>query len=250
MSTPELLSQRFRTACARVAQAVAVPRSPASARGSLHPRARFVVVCVLLSQAMHGAAAAGDDWVDWNDDVVDAAAGTAAIEPRPHLPVDPAAGGPPVPALGERLDAEETAALPTTIYPDGRGLPPGSGTAAEGAALFAGLCAQCHGPEGIGGSAPELAGGRAALDSEYPDQNIGTYWPHATTIFDFLRRSMPMFAPGSLEDDHYYALTAWLLERNGLWPSDQPLDAAGLASVKMPNRDGFDSYWPDHGVQP
>jgi S-disulfanyl-L-cysteine oxidoreductase SoxD len=149
------------------------------------------------------------------------------------------------PQLGVVLDAAAAQALPATIYPDGRGLPAGRGTVTEGAAIFAAMCVQCHGPEGQGGSAPELAGGHAALDSEYPDQNIGTYWPYATTVFDFLRRSMPMFAPGSLNDDQYYSLTAYLLERNGLWSADATLDAAALAAIRMPNRDGFDSLWPE-----
>jgi len=155
--------------------------------------------------------------------------------------------GDPLPGLGEGLGPEELADLPQTIHPDGRGLPPGSGSAARGAELYAGLCVQCHGPEGQGGSAPDLAGGRSPLDSEYPDQNIGNWWPHATTLFDFIRRAMPMFAPGSLSDADCYALTAYLLERNGLWPPGSPLDAAGLASVRMPNRDGFDAFWPDRG---
>jgi len=211
---------------------------------------RLVASLVLASPLCPFAAAAEDEWLDWDDEGAGAtSSGPAAVEARPVLPIDPA-GGAPLPALGEPLDAKAIAALPATVFPDGRGLPTGRGTVAEGASLYAGLCAQCHGPEGTGGSAPELAGGHAALDSEYPDQNIGTYWPYATTLFDFLRRSMPMYAPGSLGDDRYYALTAWLLERNGLWPADQPLDAAGLATVQMPNRAGFDSYWPDHGVAP
>jgi cytochrome c len=156
----------------------------------------------------------------------------------------------PLPGLGEPLAPDAIALLPETIFPDGRGLPPGSGTAARGAALYTRLCIQCHGPEGRGGSAPELAGGRSPLDSAYPDQNIGNWWPYATTLFDFIRRAMPMAAPGSLSDEDCYALTAWLLERNGLWPATRPLDAAGLAALRMPNREGFDSLWPDRGPAP
>lgn len=156
-------------------------------------------------------------------------------------------GETPVPALGERLDPEAIARLPQTIFPDGRGLPSGSGTVQQGALLYSRLCVQCHGPDGRGGSAPELAGGRSPLAGDYPDQNIGNWWPYATTLFDFIRRAMPMFAPGSLSDAECYALTAWLLERNGLWPQDMPLDAAGLGALHMPNRDGFDSQWPDRG---
>ena len=164
------------------------------------------------------------------------------------LPIAAFAEGP---GLGVPLTEAELAELPKTIYPDGQGLPSGEGRVAEGEAIFKAMCAQCHGPAGAGGTAPELAGGHEPLTSEYPDQNIGTYWPYATTLFDFLRRSMPMFAPGSLSDAQYYSLTAYLLERNGLWAKDAVLDAQGLAAVQMPNRAGFDSLWPEqHPVTP
>lgn len=147
------------------------------------------------------------------------------------------------PHLGRAATEADIAAWNLTIYPDGRGLPAGRGTATEGAPLFAQRCAACHGQEGIGGTADELAGGEEPLNSEYPDKNIGTYWPYATTVFDFIRRAMPMDAPGSLEADQIYALTAYLLFRNGLIGEQEEMNPTTLVAVKMPNRDGF--IWID-----
>jgi cytochrome c len=157
----------------------------------------------------------------------------------------PVAAQADAPRLGRSVPAAQVRALDRFVMPDGAGLPPGSGDVATGAALYARQCANCHGPEGVGGSADELAGGHMALDSEWPDKNIGTYWPYATTVFDFIRRSMPLTAPGSLSADEVYALTAYLLWRNAIIAEDAVLDARSLARVVMPNRDGFIRFWPE-----
>jgi cytochrome c len=125
------------------------------------------------------------------------------------------------------------------LFPDGAVLPAGRCYVAAGEVLFAARCAACHGPAGIGGVAPELAHGRADLTAEWPDKTIGTYWPFATTLFAFVRRAMPLEAPGSLTDDEVYALTAYLLHLNCLVGADAVIDAAVLAAIRMPNRDGF-----------
>lgn len=150
------------------------------------------------------------------------------------------------PHLGRPLTAAEVAAYDLTVFPDGTGLPAGHGTPAEGGALFAAHCALCHGVEGAGGTAVDLAGGRAPLDSDSPDKNVGNYWPYATTLFDFIRRAMPMTAPGSLTNDEVYALCAYILQRNGIVAEDAVLDARSLAAVQMPNRNGFISQWPEN----
>ena len=143
------------------------------------------------------------------------------------------------PRLGRPLSAAEAARWDLSVYPDGRGLPAGHGNAVEGAVLFEQKCVVCHGPGGRGATAEELAGGTAPLTDKSPDKTIGLYWPHATTIFDFTRRAMPMFAPGSLSSDEVYALTAYLLFANGLIAEAEEMNAATLPKVQMPNRNGF-----------
>lgn len=147
------------------------------------------------------------------------------------------------PRLGKLATPEEVAAWNISIFPDGTGLPMGRGSAAEGKPLFAQQCASCHGDEGIGSTGGELAGGNYPLDSGSPDKNIGLYWPFATTIFDFTRRAMPMNGPGSLSADQVYALTAYLLFRNGIIGSDDEMNAVSLPKINMPNRNGF--IWID-----
>ncbi len=147
------------------------------------------------------------------------------------------------PQLGQPATANDIAAHDTMVFPDGAGLPAGRGGVTAGAELYRSHCVACHGERGRGGLGGELAGGEAPLTGEQPDQNIGTYWPYATTLFDFIRRAMPMTAPGSLSDDEVYALTAYLLHENGIIAADAVLDAATLTAVRMPNRDGF--LWID-----
>ncbi len=151
------------------------------------------------------------------------------------------------PALGWSVSSQQLATLRPAIYPDGHGLPPGQGLAGNGARLYATQCASCHGAQGEGGTAPELVGGEGPLTRPDADKTLLTYWPYATTLFDTVARSMPPAAPGHLSADQLYALCAWLLERNGLWPADTPLDATGLASVRMPNRAGFIAHRPTDG---
>ena len=117
------------------------------------------------------------------------------------------------------------------------------GAMAIGERLFINHCAACHGPQGQGVAAG-LNGGRLVgraplLDSPWPDKTIGQYWPQASTVFDYVRRAMPLQAPGSLSADEVYALTAWLLQANGILADDAVLDALSLPQVRMPNRDGF-----------
>ena len=143
------------------------------------------------------------------------------------------------PRLGHRLTPEQAQRQSLNVFPDGRGLPAGRGTAAEGRPLFQQKCAACHGQAGRGASAEELAGGEAPLTSQSPDKTIGLYWPYATTIFDFTRRAMPLSAPGSLSNDEIYALTAYLLFENRLVGEREEMNPVTLPRVHMPNRDGF-----------
>ena len=129
------------------------------------------------------------------------------------------------------------------VFPNGEGLPEGAGTAKAGKRIYEQQCLSCHGVEGTGGSADELAGAQHSLTDDPPDKIIGNYWPYATTIFDFIRRSMPLQAPGSLNNDEVYALTAYLLVLNGIIGKDQVINKTTLPQVKMPNRAGFINFF-------
>ncbi|WP_292446517.1 cytochrome c [Methylibium sp.] len=143
------------------------------------------------------------------------------------------------PRLGQPIEAAAAARFDLNVFPDGRGLPPGRGNAVQGRALFQAQCVVCHGEGGRGASAEEVAGGSEPLTSEWPDKTIGLYWPHATTIFDFVRRAKPMTSPGSLSADEVYALTAYLLYANRVIGEHDEMNAKTLPQVRLPNRDGF-----------
>lgn len=139
--------------------------------------------------------------------------------------------------LGDALDEGES--LAPIIWPDGRGLPDGRGDASLGAVLYASHCASCHGGSGEGGSAPELVGDPASLDSEWPDRGIAPRWPVLAPLFDYLQRSMPPAAPGSLSDDDTWHLMAHLLVLNGLHDSQMPLTTDVLLDIQLPNQHRF-----------
>ena len=143
------------------------------------------------------------------------------------------------PHLGTPMTAEDIAKWDITIFPDGRGLPEGHGTAADGKVLYDKQCATCHGEGGRGGTAEELITEGGALTDEAASKAIGPYWPFATTVFDFVRRSMPPNAPGSLTPDQLYAVTAYLLAANKVIAETEEMSAKTLPAVKMPNHDGF-----------
>lgn len=142
--------------------------------------------------------------------------------------------------IGEPASPEEIRARDISVAPDGAGLPAGSGTVSRGQHLYENLCSSCHGARGEGvGSYPALAGGQGTLTSNDPKKTVGSYWPYATTVWDYIRRKMPYQTPGTLSPDETYALTAWVLYLNGIVKKNATLDAKTLPRVKMPNRDGF-----------
>jgi len=130
-----------------------------------------------------------------------------------------------------------------SVFPDGRGLPQGSGSVAEGKKIYNQQCVACHAERGAGGSGDRLANAEMGLTEEYPQKTIANYWPYATTLFDFIRRSMPMHNPGSLNDDDVYALTAYLLSLDGVIPKDAIMNRDSLPEVEMPNAKGFIEIW-------
>jgi len=150
------------------------------------------------------------------------------------------------PGLGSPASIEDVRGADLTIMPDGEGLPTGSGDAAAGVRLYRMHCQACHGERGVGGSNDVLAGGRGSLTSTAPLQTIGSYWPYATTIFDYVRRAMPYPTPGALNDAEVYALTAYLLYVNDIIGEREEMNAETLPAVRMPNRDNFDpAFDPD-----
>lgn len=152
------------------------------------------------------------------------------------------------PGLGRPVSEAELAALDISIPPDGAGLPPGSGGAAEGAQVYAQLCQACHGPAGEGGDGlTRLTGGVGTLATQAPVKTVNSFWPYATGVFDYVRRAMPPTAPQSLTPDQIYAVTAYILSVDGVVAPDAILDAQSLPDVEMPNRDGFVPWWPEPG---
>lgn len=142
--------------------------------------------------------------------------------------------------VGRAPSKEEVQAWNDSIGPQGKELPPGSGTAKQGAEIFASKCAACHGPAGEGSQmGPRLVGGRGALNSPTPSRTLANYWPFATTVWDYINRAMPPKQEGSLNPSDVYAVTAFILYRNEIIPEGQVIDAASLPKIKMPNRDGF-----------
>ena len=143
------------------------------------------------------------------------------------------------PELGRVATPEEVAGYQLDVLPDGTGLPPGRGTAVEGLRVYAAKCLACHGSGGKNGPMPPLAGGQGSLASASPLRTVGSYWPYATTLFDYTRRAMPYDRPGSLAADELYAITAYLLAENGILADDAEMNAETLPRVEMPNRGGF-----------
>ncbi len=198
-------------------------RRPNAEAGNRKPEAgtRAALIGVLLMAIPIFAACSSDS--------------TANAEPARHY------------ALGRAASGDEIAKWDIAVGPDGAKLPPGSGTVDSGAVLFKAVCANCHGAngEGMAPAYPALIGRdpkgeNFVFDTDFKiTRTIGNYWPYATTVFDYVRRAMPLTAPGSLSNDDVYSLTAYLLAANQVIPMNSTLDAAALRKVKMPYVDRF-----------
>ncbi|MFN9337491.1 MAG: c-type cytochrome [Alphaproteobacteria bacterium] len=155
-------------------------------------------------------------------------------------PASTAALTAPIPGIGRAATTAEITGWDIAVRGDGQNLPPGSGTAKEGEELYVTHCAACHGDFGEGLERwPALMGGRGSLRSDQPKRTIGSFWQHAPSVFDYIRRAMPYAAPQSLSNDEYYAITAYVLFLNELIGEDDKMDAASISTLAMPNRDGF-----------
>jgi mono/diheme cytochrome c family protein len=141
--------------------------------------------------------------------------------------------------IGRQATPAEIAGWNIDIDREGHNLPPGSGTVSHGHEVFDQQCAACHGAKGEGGIGDQLVGGQGTLAAPKPVRTVGSYWPYAPTLFDYIRRAMPQNAPQSLSNEDVYAVSAYILNLNGLLPADATLDARTLPAIKMPNRNMF-----------
>src|ERR1700682_958216 len=141
--------------------------------------------------------------------------------------------------IGRPATPAEIAGWNIDVDRHGNNLPPGSGSVSHGREVFDQQCAACHGAKGEGGIGDQLVGGQGTLATPKPVRTVGSYWPYAPTLFDYIRRAMPQNAPQSLSNDDVYAVSAYILNLNGLLPADATLDARTLSAIKMPNRSMF-----------
>lgn len=145
------------------------------------------------------------------------------------------------PRIGKPASEDKIKAVNLTVMPDGRGLPDGKGTVAAGKDLFKNKCAVCHNDHGEGrdNQYPPLVGGVGTINTSKPIKTVGSYWPYATTVFDYIRRAMPYDQPGTLKPDEIYSAVAFILNANGIIGENDEMNETTLPKVKMPNRDGF-----------
>jgi len=145
--------------------------------------------------------------------------------------------------FGSPASAADIARINIDVMPDGRGAPPGQGEYIQGKIIYTEQCAACHGSDMAspvkGTGAPALRGGRGTLASGNPKKTVESYWPYASTLFDYVKRAMPFNAPGSMSDNEVYAVVAYILAEGGIIDTDIVMDAKTIAKVKMPNRNGF-----------
>lgn len=172
------------------------------------------------------------------------------------LAAPPSTATDPVEGLGLALRPQQLQSLPATVFPDGRGLPAGQGSVAQGAKQYGQHCAACHGARGREGPMARLAGSDGFFEWTDPLRplriirhpvlvlSVGAQWPHATALFDYVWRAMPYQAPKTLTADQVYAITAYLLHLNQLLPADAALDRESLPRVQMPGRQRGVSAWP------
>jgi cytochrome c len=150
----------------------------------------------------------------------------------------------PGPGLGEPISEADLAPWDISIETNGDGLPPGSGSVTQGQAIYEAQCLSCHGPDGQDGQHDRLVGGHGTLEDFNQVRTIGSFWPYASTVFDYIRRAMPFNTPQSLSDDEVYAVTAYLLYLNGIVDAETTLNARRLQRIEMPNANGFIMAYP------
>lgn len=146
------------------------------------------------------------------------------------------------PKLGQLASANDIKRFDISVGPDGINLPKGTGTAKSGELVYNNKCQSCHGEKGQGKPADALIGGINSLAGNKPIRTVGSFWPYATTLFDYTRRAMPLNSPKSLTNEEVYAVSAYILFLNGIVTEEFEVNEKTLASVQMPNRNGFIDY--------
>lgn len=168
----------------------------------------------------------------------DAGGGRSSYEAAPGTPEGLPSNAPARFGFGSEASPERIAMWDIDVKPDGEGLPPGSGSVAEGEQVFQTFCAACHGPTGTEGPNDRLVGTNP-WDDWPGSMTVGGYWPYATTLFDYIRKAMPQSSPGVLNDEQVYAVIAYILHRNEIVPAQAIMNAETLPAVRMPARDRF-----------
>lgn len=141
--------------------------------------------------------------------------------------------------VGRAATPDEIARRDISVAPDGKGLPAGEGTAVAGAVIYENRCRECHGPEGQGADETGFIGKPSDLKGDSPKRTVGSYWPYATTLWDYINRAMPFDRPGELNRDQVYSVVAYILHLNGIVAEEDKLNAETLPKILMPNREGF-----------
>lgn len=170
-----------------------------------------------------------------------ACSGPAAAQTANSPNATPAPQAHPTYGFGTNITDDDLRQFVSPL-PDGRGLPAGSGTVMQGQKVYTQQCLACHGVNLEGGIGDRLAGGRGTLaksDKGPPIKTVESYWPYATTLFDYIKRAMPFTSPNSMSNDDVYAVTAYILSKADIIPADATLDQESLPKVVMPNHDGF-----------
>ena len=251
-----LVKEAAQLACAMLLVAACTPAPPAPTAAPVPTAASGPVATKQTAPGPAPVASPGVSPAAATKPAASPAASPAAAVASPSPVALPTPAPAPKPAvagtfgLGHPATADEIRKIAFEVLPDGRGLPPGAGTAREGVPVYAQKCPSCHGPNGEGTSIGPKLVDPTPFKPGVTVATVGNYWPYATTVWDYINRAMPFDKPGSLAPDEVYALTAYLLAQNQIIGEDDRMDAQSLPKVRMPNAGGFTSPDPRPDIKP